>query len=129
MKTGLGHHVNSSLEEPLHIDQQGAKRQTGPLGRKRHQQVDIALIPGILSGHGPEYPYVPDAVTFGQSKNLHAVSFDQRMHLLASLSQRGTPAGRPRPLPAIPIPPSSVAVSHRNNGSSAPGMMVDIGRL
>ena len=65
MKAGLGQDFDSPIQESLHVDQHGTKRQTGLLGRKRYKQINIARIPGILPGHGPEYTYVPDAVTFG----------------------------------------------------------------
>ena len=80
MKAFLGYNVNSAVQQILHVHEQRAQCKARPLRRKRHEQINIAVITGIAPCHRPEHAYVAEAMTLRDSENLGTVSGDHGVH-------------------------------------------------
>ncbi len=81
MQTAFRYHVHTTLQQILNIHKPSAKDEPTLIFGKRYQQIDITGIVRISPGHGSEYPYIFNAVTFSQKSYLRTMIFYQWVHV------------------------------------------------
>lgn len=94
MQARFGDDVHAAAQKFLSIQQLPTECQSTGAGRKRHQQIDIAVLSFSTANHRAEHAHARYAAAAGKRQKLFAVGFDQRVHAFSVAASAVAPKGQ-----------------------------------
>ena len=80
VKAGFSHHIDSTAEQFFGIHQKATQSECARPRAQGHQQIDIAVVPGIATTHRAKHTNSSDPPPVGERDQFVAVGFDDRVH-------------------------------------------------